>query len=254
MKYRIVDVNENNIRDYPQAICFINPNHPSFSHKIAWLESQFKYGLKIKLLYVDGEKKPVGFIEYVPGEFCWRAVQANGYMFIHCLYVNGNKFKNHGIGKTLLELVEQDAREMAGVAVLVSDASFMATRSLFLKNGYQVVAETGKDQLLVKQFRDAPLPALTNNKENLEKYTNLTILYSAQCPWVARFIDEVNPLLESYGIKADIIEIRTPGEAQQAPSAYGVFNLVYNGKVLADRYISVTRFKNIMDKEIRLRP
>ncbi|MCP4751421.1 MAG: hypothetical protein GY866_11040 [Proteobacteria bacterium] len=39
-------------------------------------------------------------------------------------------------------------------------------------------------------------------------------------------------------------------DAQKAPSLYGVFNLIYKGKLLADRNISITRFKNIVKKEI----
>jgi hypothetical protein len=29
--------------------------------------------------------RPVGFIEYIPGEFTWRAVNAAGYLVIHWL-------------------------------------------------------------------------------------------------------------------------------------------------------------------------
>ena len=48
----------------------------------------------------------------------------------------------------------------------------------------------------------------------------------------------------------EITEIKTAKEAQQAPSGYGVYSLVYNGKLLSDHYISNTRFKNILKKEI----
>jgi hypothetical protein len=52
-------------------------------------------------------------------------------------------------------------------------------------------------------------------------------------------------------LNTEIIELRTIQEAQNTPSAYGVFNLIYNGKILADRYISTTRFTNIIRKEIK---
>jgi len=39
-------------------------------------------------------------------------------------------------------------------------------------------------------------------------------------------------------------------EAQNAPSYYGVFNLLWNGRLLADHYVSKGRFKNILRKEI----
>jgi hypothetical protein len=40
-----------------------------------------------------------------------------------------------------------------------------------------------------------------------------------------------------------------PEEAQAAPSPYAVFNLIYDGRLLADHYISETRLMNILRKE-----
>lgn len=77
------------------------------------------------------------------------------------------------------------------------------------------------------------------------------MIYSNQCPWVARFVEEVKPILKEKGLNPAIIELKSAKEAQKAPSLYSAFNLIYNGKLLADRYISTTRFKNIIEKEFR---
>lgn len=60
--------------DTPGAICFINPKHEFYHKKVEWLNEQFEHGLKIKLLYLEEQKKPVGFIEYIPGEHCLRTM------------------------------------------------------------------------------------------------------------------------------------------------------------------------------------
>jgi len=39
--------------------------------------------------------------------------------------------------------------------------------------------------------------------------------------------------------------------AQDAPSIYATFNVVYDGKLLVDHYISSKRFLNIINKEIK---
>jgi hypothetical protein len=247
----IVRVTEGNLAEHPQAICFINPKHPSYPEKVRWLKHQFEKGLVIKLLYLEGEKRPTGFIEYVPGEFCWRAVNARDYLFIHCLWTNGKPYQHQGLGTLLIQEAEKDARELLGVSVLTSDHSFMASSKIFLKNRYTIVSESGKEQLLVKQFREGPLPTMNHWENELEKYQGLTILYSKQCPWVARFVEEVKPILEKEKLKPKIIEIKTTEDAQKAPSLYGIFNLIYNGRLLADRYISTTRFMNILKKDIR---
>ncbi len=251
MQSYIVNVTADNISDYPQAICFINPKHPQFHHKIDWLEEQFQNGLIIKLFFFETEKRPVGFIEYVPGEYCWRSVDAKGYMFIHCLYTSGKKYQHQGLGRLLLQEAEKDARDMLGVATMTSDAAFMATRELFLKNGYKIIAESGKEQLLLKPFKEAPLPSFNEARVPPHLDKGWVILYSKQCPWVARFIKEVQPVLQEKGLTPKMIELKTHTQAQQAPTLYGVFSLIHDGKILADRYISTTRFVNIVEKEMR---
>ena len=251
LDYSIVEVTLDNIAEHPQVICFINPKHEFYHKKIDWLNEQFENGLKTKLLYLKEEKRPVGFIEYIPGENCWRAVNAKGYMFIHCLWTNGKKYQHQGLGGLLLREVEKDAKEMAGVVAVTSDKSFMTDSQIFLKNGYHIVSESGKDQLVMKKLNDGPLPAINDWQSELSKYKNLSIVYSKQCPWVARFLEEVKPFLEKENLEPEIIEIKTPAEAQKAPSLYSVFNLISDGKLLADRYISTTRFMNIVRKELR---
>ena len=166
----IIDVSPDNLSDHPQVICFINPKHELYHKKVDWLKEQFKNGLKIKLLYLKNENKPIGFIEYIPGELCWRSVDAKGYMFIHCLWTNGKKFQHQGLGQLLLEAVEKDSQDMLGIAVMASDKSFMTTKEIFVNNGYQIIEESGKDQLLIKQFKDGPLPSINDwQKELLRK-------------------------------------------------------------------------------------
>jgi hypothetical protein len=248
----IIEVTPDTISNHPQAICFINPKHEFYYKKIEWLREQFKNGLKIKLLYLKGEKRPIGFVEYVPGEYCWRSVNAKGYMFIHCLWTNGKKHQHQGMGRLLLEEVEKDSKEMLGVAVVTSDKSFMSSQKIFKKNGYSIISESGKDQLMMKQFNNGPLPFINNWQAELEKFNGLSIIYSKQCPWVARFIEEIKPILEDKKLKPKIFQLKTAADAQKAPSFYSVFNLIYNGKLLADRYISTTRFLNILNKEIKI--
>ncbi len=247
----MVEVTPGTIAEHPGAICFINPKHPLFGRKVEWFAERFREGLRIKLLYLHGEKRPAGFIEYVPGEFCWRAVQAKGYMFIHCLWTTGKKYQHLGLGSLLLQEAEKGARGMLGIAAVASDGSFMAGREIFLKNGYVVAAEAGKEQLLVKRFRMGAPPALNDWRAELAKHKGLSIVFSKQCPWVARFIEESRPVFAKSGLRPEIRELETAAQAQRAPSLYGVFSLIHNGRLLADRYISTTRLANILKKAAR---
>jgi hypothetical protein len=46
-------------------------------------------------LYSD-EDWTQGMIEHIPCEYCWRPVEASGYIFIHCIFVG---FKRSYEGK-----------------------------------------------------------------------------------------------------------------------------------------------------------
>jgi len=249
MSYKIIEIAQENINQYP-AVCFISHEHPGYIAKKEWLNERFKEGMKIKLLFEGQSKKANAFIEYIPGKYAWRAVKAINYMFIHCLWVSPNTSKNKGFASKLISECEQDAMEkgFSGVAVICSSDSFMVDNQVFVKNGYDKIQHYQKYVLLVKNFKNDELPQLIINDSSLSKYIGLHIIYSCQCPWVARFIDEVKPFLDKLGINPVITQLKSAKEAQMAPSIYSVFNLVYNGKLLAEHYISTTRFVNIINK------
>jgi len=248
----IITINRNNLADYPDYVCFINAKHPAHSLKREWVEKRLSEGLRIKLLYLPDQKKAAGFIEYVPGENSWRAVSADGYMFIHCIYIYPNANKNKGMASLLISDCIEDAKrnDHYGVAVVTSSKSFMANKELFLKNGFSLAETDGTgNDLLVYKLKDGPAPVINDFNKQLNKYQGLHILYSKQCPWVARLIEEIKETGMAKQLDLQITELTTPEEAQQAPSLYSAFNLIFNGKLLADRYISLTRFNNILKKE-----
>ena len=252
-KAEIVTLNPENSAEYG-CPCFLNPKNEGHLKKLEWQKKRFSEGLSIKLLLVESEKKPIGFIEYVPGEYAWRAVNANGYNFIHCIWVYPNKYKDKGYGSLLIKECIEDAKKEGryGVAVVASSGTFMAGKELFLKNGFEIVEKADHFELLVKQLKKGPLPKFTDWEQQLNNYQGLNIIYSNQCPWVARAIRELAEIAKKNGLELKITELKTAKQAQNAPSIYSVFNLVHDGELLADHYISNTRFLNILRKELKL--
>lgn len=251
MRYTLVQIDKDNYKQHTQFICYINPKNASYHLKVDWFLQRLEEGLTIRLLYPEGEKKPQGFIEYVPGEYAWRGVSAAGYMLIHCIWIYSNAWKNRGIGTALLQECCQDAtaKGMNGVAVLSGADSFLAKPTIFTKNGFAEVetAATGH-VLLAKQLKSGALPRLNDWQSELMKYQGWHIVYTRQCPWVARFVSELDDFLKEKGVALTITELTTPAQAQHAPSPYATFNLIHDGKLLADHYISMTRFGNILMK------
>jgi hypothetical protein len=252
-RLNIVTLTADNFKQYG-CPCFLNPKNEGHLKKLEWLKKRLAEGLKIKLLFAQNEKKPIGFIEYVPGEYAWRAVDARGYLFIHCIWISLNKYKEKGYGSLLVEECLKDAKKEGryGVAAITSQGPFMAGRDLFLKNGFWSVAEAKPSfELMIKAWKKGPLPKFTDWEKQQSKYKGLNIIYAGQCPWIARSIKNLCEIAEKKDLKIKIIELKSAKEAQNAPSVYGTFNLIYNGKLLADHYISGTRFLNIIKKEIK---
>lgn len=109
-KIKIVNVTPENVSEY-EPVCFLNPKNAGYQIKREWLKKRFSEGMRIKLLYLEKEGKLNGFIEYVPGEYAWRAVDAKGYMFIHCIWISPNKYKEKGYGSLLVKECIKDAKE-----------------------------------------------------------------------------------------------------------------------------------------------
>ncbi len=80
----LVDLDETSIGALP--CCGIkNVAHEGRCDKIRWLNQHFKKGLRAKVLLAPGNRQ-CGYIEYLPGEYAWRGVDAEGYLFIHCIW------------------------------------------------------------------------------------------------------------------------------------------------------------------------
>ncbi len=252
-RIEIIDANADNICEY--GLCgYKDTKREGYRRKLEWLSQRFHDGLKCKIIRAE-DHGSAGFIEFIPGEYCWRPVEAPGYMFIHCVMMHRKKFKGKGYGALLLEQCIQDAKraKMNGIAVVASEGTWMAGRDLFIKNGFRSVDVAPPSfTLLAKTLRKATLPRFKGDwKKKLRKYgSGLTIIQSDQCPCIAKCTQDIIASAEEYAIHPKIIELKSCGEAQDAPSAYGIFNIVFNNELIADHPIGQRRFINIMNKMI----
>jgi hypothetical protein len=256
-KIEIIDTNSDNILEY--GVCsYKNIKREGYPEKIEWLKDRFQEGLKIKTLFSDKDGTQ-GMIEYIPGKYCWRPVEASGYMFIHCIFSGFKSFyKGKGYGSLLLDECLKDAKKgnMHGVAVVTRKGAFMASNELFVKKDFQIVDKAPPDfELLVKKFnKKAPDPKFKGDWEKrLSQYAKgLTIIRADQCPYTVKNVEEISETAEkAYSIKPKIINLKNCQEAQNSPCAFGTFCILYNGKVIAYHPISNTRFTNIMNKILK---
>jgi ribosomal protein S18 acetylase RimI-like enzyme len=248
---KIVTVDAENV-DEERFFCYKSkPKTEGYRRKLAWLRERFAEGMRLKIVY-EG-KRSVGFVEYIPGEYAWRAVEAAGYMVIHCLWVVG-KGKKKGYGSRLLEECVRDARAsgLRGVAMVTSSGNWLAGKKLLLKNGFEPVDQAPPTfDLLVKRFGDAPLPAFpTDWQERLARYgSGLTVVRSDQCPYIEKAIETILAAAADLGLQTQVVELESCREVQEsAPSAYGVFNVVYDGELVAYHWIGAKDLRRFLDR------
>jgi hypothetical protein len=248
--YEIIDTNATNIGGC--GFCgYKRGENEGHRRKVDWLKQRYAEGLRFKVLR-SRQFGDIGMIEYAPASRAWRPVEADGYFVIHCLMVN-RKHTGNGLGAFLLNSCLLDAKKSKckGVAVVTSDDSFMAGRELFIKAGFVSVQSIPPYELLVKKFKKtAPDPRfIVERAPALKKYKKgLTILAADQCPMIPKCVTDIAEASRALGLKTKVVRVKSAKQSRELPTPYGVFSVVYDGKLIAERPVSGTRFRNIMSK------
>ena len=248
---QIIDLTPDTIADY--GVCGYKDieKHLELRRKIAWFKDYYPKGLRIKVL-VSKSGGYQGMLEYIPGEYAHRPVDAAGYMFIHCIFVGfKGEFKGKGHASAMLDVViaEAKAQGMKGVAVVTRKGSFMAKKDIFIKKGFHVVELAKPDfELLALKFKEDA----ENPKFKVAPITGyekgLTIIRSPQCPYSVKNVDAIMQTAKDMGMTPKLLDFTDAESAQKSPCAFGTFCIIQDGKILSHHPISNTRFENIIKK------
>jgi len=254
---KIIDITPENIADY--GVCGYKDvtKHKELRNKIEWVKELHPKGLRIKAL-ISEEGGYQGMLEYIPGKYAHRPVNADGYMFIHCLFVGFKKeFKGKGFASSLIDVCIEDAKnsKMLGVAVVARKGSFMADNPIFLKKGFQLVDTAKPDfNLLVLKFDEKAINPSFKHEilTNLSTYKNgLTIMRSAQCPYTEKNVNAIIESAKKMKLDVQLLDLDNAVSVQNSPCPFGTFGIIYNGKVISHHPISNTRFENIMKQDLK---
>lgn len=246
--FPIVDVTADNVAKTGFFCLQSRRKAEGYQRKLRWLTARFEEGMRLKMLGGGGR----GFIEYLPGEFAWRAVEAAGYMVIHCIWVVG-RCKGNGAGRQLLEACISDARQagMDGVAMVASEKTWLVGPEFLRAHGFEAVDSAPPAfTLLVKRFGDAPPPRFCGGwpDKAAQFGRGLTIVRSDQCPYIQ---DATNVLIDcaaARGMESRTVTLTDAAAIRRsAPSAYGVFNVVLDGALLSYHWLTAKDFAKRVD-------
>ena len=86
-----------------EHICCAMSGKQSLKKK-EWLKQRFDEGL----VFYRSEERGKCFIEYIPAENAWVPIEAEGFLYINCLWIAG-AMKGHGYANDLLAECVRDA-------------------------------------------------------------------------------------------------------------------------------------------------
>jgi hypothetical protein len=74
----------------------------------------------------------------------------------------------------------------------------------------------------------------------------MTVVYADQCPYIPDAVRHAREAFEDRGISTRAVKF-TSGEELRAksPSAYGIFGIVYNGKLLSYHYLGTREIRRL---------
>ena len=244
----LVKLTHENI-DKEHICCAISNNKDiQVISKKNWLKERLDEGL----VFLKGNVRGKCFIEYIPAEYAWAPVEAEGYMYIDCMWVSG-QFKGHGYSNLLLDACTRDskAKEKKGLVLLSSKKKmgFLSDPKYMSYKGFQT-ADTAEPyfELMYLPFEEgAPLPRFRDTVRGHEDLTEGFVLYyTNQCPFTAKYVPLLEEMARSRNAVFQSIQLQTREDAQNAPSPFTTFSLFYDGQLVTHEILSEKKFDKIL--------
>jgi len=248
IKMEFVTLTHDNIEQEHICCAIANEKDIQVVSKKNWLKERLDEGL----VFLKGNVRGKCFIEYIPAEYAWAPVEAEGYMYIDCLWVSG-QFKGHGYSTLLLDKCVEDSKEKGkkGLVILSSQKKkgFLSDPAYMRYKGFET-ADTAAPyfELLYLPFdRSAEKPRFNNTvQERGGMAKGFVLYYTNQCPFTAKYVPILENVAKARGAALHVIPIRTREEAQNAPSPFTTFSLFYDGQLVTHEILSEKKFENIL--------
>ena len=213
--------------------------------KKEWMKQRFDEGL---VFYRSAERGKC-FIEYIPAENAWVPIDADGYIYINCLWIAG-AMKGHGYSNKLLGECIRDAKEKGkkGVCILSSDKrkkEFLSDPKYMSYKGFTVADTTDAGiNLMYLPFDKSAEPPKFKECARHPKIDEkgFVIYYTDQCPFTYYWVPRVQEVAEENNIPLKIIHITDRETAQNVPAPVTTYALFRDGEFVTQAIQSDKKF------------
>ncbi len=232
--------------DKEHICCASSENKASL--KKEWLKQRFADGL----VYYRSQQSGECFIEYMPAEKAWIPLEADGYMYINCLWIAGS-LKGKGYSHDLLNKCLDDAKKQnkEGICILssserkqqfLSDPKYMAHKGFIVADS----SDCGINLLYLPLKTDAIPPKFKECAKHPEiKEGGMVLYYTDQCPFAYYWAKRIKEVAEESNIPLKIVHIISIEEAQNAPTPVTNYAMFKDGKFLTHIMLSEKKFLSL---------
>lgn len=227
-----------------EHICCAMSGKQSFVKK-EWLKERFDEGL----VFYRSEERGKCFIEYIPAENAWIPIDADGYIYINCLWIAGS-LKGHGYSNDLMNECIMDAKAQGknGVCVLSAEGrkrEFLSDPKYLAYKGFSVAdtSDCGITLMYLPLNADSKPPKFKECAKHPKiKDEGFVLYYTDQCPFTYYWVPRVKEVADEHNIPLKLIHIADRETAQSTPAPVTTYALFKDGKFLTQSIQSDKKF------------
>lgn len=213
--------------------------------KKEWMKNRFDDGL----VFYRSEERGKCFIEYIPAENAWVPIDADGYIYINCLWIAG-AMKGHGYSNDLLSECIRNAKSQGkkGVCILSAEGrkrEFLSDPKYMAYKGFTVadVSDCGINLMYLPFDPGAEPPKFKDcAKHPTADGEGFVLYYTDQCPFTYYWVPRVQEVAKENGIPLRVIHITSREEAQSVPAPVTTYALFRDGKFVTNAIQSDKKF------------
>ncbi|MBQ6488884.1 MAG: YoaP domain-containing protein [Solobacterium sp.] len=239
-----IKVTKENLEQEHICCAISNNNDVQVTSKKAWLSEQLDEGL----VFLKSSERGKCFIEYIPAENAWNPIEAEGYMYIDCLWVSGS-LKGHGYSNELLQACINDSRSKGkkGLCILSSAKKrpFLADPRFLKYKGFSVCDEADNGiQLWCLPFEeDAEKPVFRESAKHPHiDRKGYVLYYTSQCPFNAKYVPVLLETAKEHQIPFKAVHIQDKEQARNAPTPVTTYALFFNGEYITNEQMNDKKF------------
>ncbi len=250
MENTFINLTEENLgKEHLCCIIRTKTVHPGVEAKRKWLAQRLSEGHVFRKLDVKG----CVFIEYAPAETAWVPINADNYLYIYCLWVNG-EYKGKGYGRQLMEYCINDAKKQgkSGICMLAADKqkAWLSDQSFAESFGFRTVdTATGGYRLLALSFDNAPARFTDTARRGIIKDKELHIYYDDQCPFIDYYISYTRKYCQSNGVPVHFHHVDTLKKAKDLPGVFNNWCVFCNGHMQTVNLLNESSLKQILKQK-----